>query len=169
MQPVVHNVLVRLWIADDHLVLRRVGHGAGGEEARNGVAGAGDDLVDLVHVLPAGGEDDGGAARRAERGKDAAIAAKLLGQRRACELVLVLVLVLNLVVPSWQDVLLLLRIVQNELAPVKFLALRAQVEHAQVVLPRVRVLFGVQDDKVPLAVPAPLLRRARHVLPRVGL
>ena len=55
MQPVVRNVLVRLWIADDHLVLRRVGHGAGGEEARNGEAGAKGDLVDLMHVLPAGG------------------------------------------------------------------------------------------------------------------
>ena len=80
MQPVVRNVLVRLSIADDHLVLGRVGHGAGGEEGRNGEAGAKGDLVDLVHVLPAGEEDDGAAARRAEQGKDAAVAANLVEQ-----------------------------------------------------------------------------------------
>ena len=36
-------------------------------------------------------------------------------------------------------------------------------------VPRVRGLVGSQDSEDPLAVPAPLLRRARHVLPRVDL
>mmetsp|Transcript_6940 Transcript_6940/g.14453 ORF Transcript_6940/g.14453 Transcript_6940/m.14453 type:complete len:200 (+) Transcript_6940:316-915(+) len=190
--PIVRNVLIRLRFADLHLVVRSLGYGARGEEARDGVASAGCNLLHFVHVLPPRRENDAGAALWVEGGELATRPAHLVFEGVVIFFLVVVLVhiqdgtiikkgtIKNLpVTKSLKKIVVqfivlaflifnrlparLRWVVEDKIAAFKVFTLRTQIEYARIMIAIMSRFVGVKNDKITLPAPTALLGGARDV------
>mmetsp|Transcript_6515 Transcript_6515/g.9273 ORF Transcript_6515/g.9273 Transcript_6515/m.9273 type:complete len:211 (+) Transcript_6515:505-1137(+) len=112
-------------------------------------------LLNLVHILPSGREDDSRSSCRMEWSELAASTSKLLFQRHVPK------------VFRWG--IRIFWIIEDEIASLKVFTLCTEVNHTRVMITSMRGFVSMKRHKVTLSTATTLLRRPSNILPRIRL